>query len=445
MNPRKFYNTVIATFSTEIGIHSISFITTIIIVRNLSTTGYGVFTLLMSFSLTLCYLSSIGLPQAIVFFLGRCKEKTDKFVSTYLLILFFILIIVLFMAWFYRDYALNGFLKDLPARYYLPLLILYSLAMFDTFVLSITRGLNNFFLLNLKRFLMPSGNLLVIIFLYFSIGITLKAVIISFAVVNSLFIVWLACKLKSLLSFRFCMDWTVIPSLLKYGSKSYLQSVTGHLIYQIDLYLIAYLLGAREVAYYGIAVGLATILWYIPNTIGIVLFPALSSERNESEIHSFSVQVCKHTLFFTFIAAIGLGLLSEYLLVFLYGPEYIHSLRALLLILPGIILMTIYKVFTRDFSSRNRQQVSIVAAGISLLLNILLNLLWIPEYGIAGAALASTVAYSVAGTILMVSLSVESKIPIRKMLFINTKDIKMYLELFSTLYKRVTTQENHTK
>jgi len=34
-------------------------------------------------------------------------------------------------------------------------------------------------------------------------------------------------------------------------------------------------------------------------------------------------------------------------------------------------------------------------AGFTVITNIILNILWIPRYGIAGAALASTISYSV--------------------------------------------------
>jgi len=222
-----------------------------------------------------------------------------------------------------------------------------------------------------------------------------------------------------------------MKSFFTYGIKSYLQILTGHLIYQIDLYLIAYLLSAKQVAFYSIAVGVATLLWYLPNTIGVVLFPTLSSIHNDEEIHMFSAEVCRHTLFITFIGAVGLGLAGKYLILFFFGAEYIESVNAMLFILPGIVAMSIYKVLTRNFSSRNRQQVSIMAAAISLVVNIGLNFILIPKYGIEGAAIASTISYILAGAILVLVVKMESGISLRKMLFIDKSDIKFYIEAIS--------------
>ncbi len=436
MNPKQFLNTVIITFSTEIGIHILSFVTTIIIVRNLSPHDFGVFSLIMSFSLTLCYLTTIGLPQSIIYFIGKKKVDVEKYISTYQVLFFCILLGVLIVTFFLKGFFLKNFLKEIPGHYFILLLGIYSLIMIDASLLSIVRGFNIFFLFNQRRFLTPVLNLMTIAVIYCTIGIKLKYVLLSFLTINLLLTIWFIVKVKSIVIYKFYIDFLTAKSLMKYGFKSYLQNLAGHLIYQVDLYIIAYLLDAREVAHYGVAVGLATILWYIPNTVGIVLFPTLSSKKSEKEIHIFSTNVCRHTLFITSFASIILAFTAKYILIFCYGSQYIASLNAMLLILPGIIAMSVYKVLTRNFSSRNRQQVSIWAASISLILNICLNIIWIPAYGIEGAALASTVSYMIAGSILVIKVKMESNIPISQILFVNIADFKLYGEKFCSIYKK---------
>jgi len=442
MNTRNFFKTVVATFSTELGIHFLSFLTTIYIVRNLSTTDFGIFSLLISFSITLCYLSFLGLPQAIIFFIGKQKYPFKKLISTYLFLSCCIGFAVSVIGYLIRDYPLNNFLKELPGHYFIPLLIIYFFFFLDAFLLSIIRGLKNFFLFNLRRFLTPAFNLFGVLVAFLVFGPTLKSLVIVYTVVCVTLTAWFFIKVRSITSFKFHSDWGITKSLLGYGAKSYLQILAGHLIYQVDLYILAYFLGADEVAFYAIAVGIATLLWYIPNTVGTVLFPTLSSVQDEKEIHLFSAMICRHTLFITSLAAICLGLIGKYLILFFYGAEYVKSVNAMLIILPGIVVMSIYKVLTRNFSSRNRQQVSIMAACIALLVNLCLNFLWIPRFGIEGAALASTVSYTVAGVILLVMVKMESNIPIMKMLIVDTSDLKAYKETFSKLHKKYLKSKN---
>ena len=173
MNAKTFLKDVAGTFGTGLGIHLISFITTIIIVRSISPSEFGVFSLIMTFAISLCYLSSVGFPQAIVFFIGKRKEPLDKIVGLSLLLFLCIGISIALISYILKNYALDSFLRDLPDNYFVPLLILYFFALLDSFLLSVTRGMQNFLLFNIRRLLTPAGHLLGISFLILFIGLNL--------------------------------------------------------------------------------------------------------------------------------------------------------------------------------------------------------------------------------------------------------------------------------
>ena len=96
------------------------------------------------------------------------------------------------------------------------------------------------------------------------------------------------------------------------------------------------------------------------------------------------------------------------LLPLLYGPAYKASVAPLMILLPGVLAMSHYKVLTSNFTSRNRQQVSILAASVALALNFGLDWLLIRPWGVIGAAVASTTGYAAAGLILLVFFLRES-------------------------------------
>ena len=53
------------------------------------------------------------------------------------------------------------------------------------------------------------------------------------------------------------------------------------------------------------------------------------------------------------------------------------------------------KVLTNEITGRGYPHYNSINAGVALILTVILDLLLIPRYGISGAALASSVAYSV--------------------------------------------------
>jgi Na+-driven multidrug efflux pump len=85
--------------------------------------------------------------------------------------------------------------------------------------------------------------------------------------------------------------------------------------------------------------------------------------------------------------------------------------------------MVIYKVLARSFTSRNLQQVPILAAGVALALNAGLDWLLVPKWSIAGAALASTLGYAAAGLVLLVFFLDESGLNWREVLLPRSEEL----------------------
>jgi O-antigen/teichoic acid export membrane protein len=225
---------------------------------------------------------------------------------------------------------------------------------------------------------------------------------------------------------------------LSYGLKSYVQNLVGHLTYRLDIYLVALFLAPRDVAFYSIAVSIIELAWYVPNSIGIVLFPKLANEAEE-RIHALTAEVCRHTLVITLFATVG-GIVAGIVgIPLLYGAEYRPAILPLLALGPGVVVMSLYKVLTRNFSSRNRQQVSVVVALLGLTLNVLLDVLLIPRWGTVGAAVASSCAYGVMGVALLIAFRRESQLTWRQIVLPAKSDWQRYAQL--ELYVRTKVQQ----
>src|SRR5690242_15905137 len=165
--------------------------------------------------------------------------------------------------------------------------------------------------------------------------------------------------------------------------------------------MIAYFLDPTQLALYAIAVNLTNLLLKVPDATGTVLFPQLAGAKDE-DAHAATSRVCRHTLFVTITLALGYALFGTLAIRVLYGQRYMDAVRPLMLMLPGIVMITLYLILTRNFTSRNRQGVNIAAAVAALGINVGLNAVLIPRLGIAGAAISTTVSYSAAALILLV-------------------------------------------
>jgi O-antigen/teichoic acid export membrane protein len=409
----------------------------VLIVRSVPSRDFGIFTLFVSFALTLCYLTSLGLPQACVYFIARGDHSPPRVVSiniTLLCVTGFICCALIFV---FRRVPLSTFLQDMPGAYLPWLLCLYVALLLQSVLLAYFRGVHAFGQYNLLRGLVPAGILLLLLAAAAVGELTLPVVIGVFLSVNVLGLILMGRRAARPGFHGLCFDGRAMKTFLAYGLKSHVQILAGHLMYQIDIYLIAAMLGAQQVAYYGIAVTLATIVWYVPNTAGVVLLPYLSRLGADDDVYRVSAQVSRTIVAITLLGACVAGLAGRPLMVLFYGMEYVRAFAPLLLLLPGIVMMSVYKVLTRTFSSRDRQQVSLTVAVIALLVNLGLNVLLIPRYGIEGAAVASSIAYGLAGMLLAGVLSRESGLPFRAFVLVSAADIAGWRAVARGVWERL--------
>jgi O-antigen/teichoic acid export membrane protein len=224
------------------------------------------------------------------------------------------------------------------------------------------------------------------------------------------------------------VDARVARGMLGFGGKSYVQTLAATLHLRIDQYMIGMFLDPAQVGLYAIAVNLGNLLLKVPDAAGTVLFPRLA-EAAEADAHAATSRVCRHTLFVTTAMALGLALFGGLAVRILYGARYMGAVPPLLLMLPGVVMISLYLLLTRNFTSRNRQGVNIAAAATALTINVALNCVLIPRWGIAGAALASTASYSAAALILLFVFVRESGYTVTETVLVRPAEIGGYVRL----------------
>jgi O-antigen/teichoic acid export membrane protein len=253
----------------------------------------------------------------------------------------------------------------------------------------------------------------------------LMAALISQVVVFAGANLWLLHQVRRVSPFGLRWDGSIGRGTLEFGAKSYLQTVAAHLHYRIDMYLIAFFLNPAQVAFYSIAVNITNPILQIPDAIGTVVFPKLAG-ASDAGAQARTAVTCRHTLFATILAAAFYAVVGSSALTIFYGDRYAPAIRPMLVMLPGIIMISLYQILTRNFTSQNRQQVNIVAAGLALGVNLSLNLVLIPRFGIVGAAVSTAVSYTLAASMLLIVFVRESEAGLRGTIIIRAADLASY-------------------
>jgi len=130
------------------------------------------------------------------------------------------------------------------------------------------------------------------------------------------------------------------------------------------------------------------------------------------------------------------------LVTLLYSSKFAGAVAPLRWLLPGIFMLSIGKVLVGELLAREKARYTVWASGAAVVTNIAGNLLLVPKMGIVGAALASSVSYSVlSGVLTWYYLRVTgtrwtSLVP-------RVEDLSAYRSLWCRVFRRhVTSQES---
>ena len=420
--PPRFVKDALRVVGGQFVMTAIGMVTGVITARWLGPHDRGLFQLLTLLPVTLSNFVKLGIPQASVYYMRRKNASASAVASNSVWLAFVMGTLLAVVCWLGRDWLLTNILKDSPKELVLPTLALIPFALLQFYMLGIAQAQERFHEYNIRQ-IVP--NLLSLAGMFVGLVVLhqgLVAAVLTQAAIVVFMSVWLTLRIHREAPLEARVDGELLRGMLGFGGKSYVQTLAATLHLRLDQYLIAYLLSPGEVAYYAIGVNLAGLLLKISDATGTVLFPRLAA-ADPREADLTTMRVCRSTMLLTSVGAAGLAIVGPFAIPLLYGEAFRHAVGPLLIMLPGVLLMVIYQILTRRFTSHARQGINIVAALTALVLNVGLNFALIPTLGIEGAALAHAVSYGTAACILLVAFVRESGYSPRKVLVVGRRDV----------------------
>ncbi|RMG00335.1 MAG: hypothetical protein D6741_06995 [Planctomycetota bacterium] len=131
--------------------------------------------------------------------------------------------------------------------------------------------------------------------------------------------------------------------------------------------------------------------------------------------------------------AVFVTVVGRILIVAWYGSDFAPAAEPLGYIAVGIVMMSLYVLLSRNFTSRDKQRINIIAAYLALAGNLVLNCILIPRYGIVGAAVATMISYSASALLLLGFFLRDSRLRLRDVILLNRTDFAMWGRLASEL------------
>lgn len=154
---------------------------------------------------------------------------------------------------------------------------------------------------------------------------------------------------------------------------------------KIDQVMISHYLGLEQVAVFTVAWQLIQVFPVFYGSINSVLFPKISGLKNKTELIVFVKRVFKWVL----VGTVGIAFLiypSQYLINFLFGQKYVAAMPVYLILACSILLNVLVIPFSMTVTIFNKTHIMTMGAFVQVAILVICNLIFIPLYGIMGAA-----------------------------------------------------------
>ena len=355
--------------------------------------------------IVLLVLSSIcvlGTDQSILYFTGILKSKNEiqklKMIYKKIVLLIFVLCLLLLLIFFgIGQNSINLFFND-KSTYVLMTkaiiaLFFYSITLFNTETI---RALDKIYIAELFRNTFKYVSVIfgaIVLFYYHQETYLVDTFLIGFvalSIITTIIIFRLFKKQK---------DDSILPSDTNPFSysfiahKSYPMAISNlavFLMMTFDIVFLKKFKGDETVAYYAIAMKLVSILFMINNSVYISVslkIAQLYTDNNKKELLKTLKQSARMIVFLTVPVVLFVCLFSENILYF-FGENYTQSKQALLILMVGQLFASFFGVSAIYLNMTGRQSIFQIVLIFAVLVNLILNIILIPEYSMTGAAIA---------------------------------------------------------
>ncbi|WP_298893569.1 MATE family efflux transporter [uncultured Psychroserpens sp.] len=373
-----------------------------IITNNASDALFGKFNFMTYALILFGAIGLLGMNNSFLQFSGKlqAQKNFNQVISLYkrmLVILFsnFLVILLLYVClseWINIPYFQDEEVKNLSNKVIIVLLP-YTISMLNFQVL---RGLNLLYMSEIASNIFRFGSLLVL-------AVTLYLLKdFSYLIDGYILIFYLIGTVTTFIIFAQLLKLNKNIPLLKISYKEIIKTsfpmsfslITLLMMQSFDVFILEKYWSFEKVAYYGAAVKITTGIGIILTTINAVIAPEISELYFSKQFKALKQLIIKSTMlnfYLTIPAILFIFFFSERILD-LFGDSYILANSALII----MIIAQMFNAFCGSvgvyLNMTGRQRVYLYILIAALVINIILNLVFIPKHGMFGAAAATGVS-----------------------------------------------------
>lgn len=393
-------NLTIQTVSEIVGL-ACGLASSMLLSRYLDVAGFGAFNYTFAFMYFFLSVNDFGLSTVAVREISREPASAASIIGALLSLRLYIAFAVLLLAWaviwlWPMDPALRPplslFALILPLNALnVPSLIFQTAMRFELGAVA-------------NIVLRVAGLVMIALALLNGAGVTVVLGLLLVAEAIGVAVAWLLAR--RLVTIRFRKDpalWRMLlVSALPVGGGLLLVAFTN----RVDFIMLERMTSIEQVGLYGAAYRVTNLLEKFPLLVMGTLYPVMSSlaADDPSRLRTVYRKALWRFALLAVPVTLGTWLIAPWLLTVLFGADYRAAAPALRYLVWSTACLYVAMTGGVLLNSVHRSTDNLVAVAAAALLNIGLNLILIPSYGVAGAAIATAMSFTVLLIITLVAV-----------------------------------------
>ncbi|WP_081993443.1 flippase [Pseudomonas flexibilis] len=197
----------------------------------------------------------------------------------------------------------------------------------------------------------------------------------------------------------FCgYDSSLLRPLLKSAWPMMLSAISVSLYSRIDQIMLKSMVGLHELGVYAAAIKVFEGWMIVPYVISISLLPAIVRfKAAESKSYEKNMAILFAFLFWSSaLVALFFSFFGEFVISMTFGSKYLDSASILVVVMWSATFAALGSITARYLTVEGMESKILSRTLVGLIVNVLLNLVLIPVYGVQGAAISTMVTLFVA-------------------------------------------------
>ncbi len=433
MAKRRLFHDILGVFNSNIFSLVAGLLFSILLTRILGPEGFGVFTALLIIPTIIVSLTHLGIRGAAIYHVGKKTYDLDQLISTIFVILIFSSLLGMILSAFsYFFFYQDGFTTAMVIVAICVIPPRLAIVYFGGIYLGkdeVRKSNQLNWITNLINLVLAA-----ILVWWFNLGILGAAIslLLSSFIVTVNAIISLNKKYK----IRLKLNIPIAKDLIRLGIVFALAFFVIQLNFRLDILILEKLSTIKEVGIYSLSAHIAEQIWQIPLAMGIIVFSRTATSGNNRENTLMTLKLLRISVLLSLLASVVAFLLAPIFIPLVFGEDFTPSILILRWLLPGIILMVIFRLISGQIAGIGKPEITIYVFIPALVVNILLNLLWVPRHGALGAAWATNVSYIFGSVIYLIAYARIAKVSFKEIVIYKKSDFSIIAELWKKFRKR---------